>query len=185
MSRPLSNNLKFKRALQTQRNDIRTGYIDKINKIDKPALIKTEPIKIPEFKAPEIPKFDPIPVPKIEKVEKPVEQTNTIDDFEREYQAFIEKLKKEKEKKELKEELKSYCRDYINELLGIKTLENNTETENETIDYPEEEIPEKETTEEDSEQNEEFTQEEPKTLEEEYQDFINNLKQTRKENYNE
>ena len=117
MSRPIQSNLAVHRVLDAKRKKLLSNYIDSIKNVDIAIPTQeTAPLKIPKFKTPEVKKFEPIEVPKIEfKEYKPQEQSNTLDDFEREYQAFIENLKKEKEKKELKEELKAYCREYINE----------------------------------------------------------------------
>lgn len=179
MSKPMSSNLKLRNLLKAKHDNVLGKYLSKIN---GPEAINdnVEPpkLQIPAFKTPEIPKFDPIVVPKIEP--RAEEQTNTLDDFEREYQAFIEKLKKEKEKKELKEELKAYCREYINELLGI-------EQEQPVEEEPPVEEPEDTVVDEPlfADVDEETTPEEPKSMEEEYQDFINSLKQRKKENNNE
>lgn len=172
MSRPVSRNRIIHRILQTQRNDVRLGYLSDINRNIDVNVDKFETIKIPEFKVPDIPKFEPIPIPKIEKPAE--EQSNTLDSFEREYQAFIEKLKKEKEQKALKEELKEYCKEYINDLLGIGKQVPVQQEKPIDIDYPEEDkikiddIP--------------VVEEKPKDFEQEYADFINSLKQKRKNN---
>ena len=118
MSRPLPKNLVASRELRARRNRIRTDYIRNLREESENEINESaEPLKVPKFTIPEIPKIEKLQAtytsPVVEK------QNNTLDDFEREYQAFIEKLKKEKEKKELKEELKAFCKDYINELLGI------------------------------------------------------------------
>ena len=178
MAKPLQSNLTIHRALDARRRRLLGNYISNIKTedIDLPKQEEST-IKIPRFKTPEVRKFEPIQIPKIEPKEyKPLENNNsTLDDFEREYQAFIEKLKKEKEKKELKEELKAYCREYINELLGI-------EQEQPVEEEPQVEEPEDTVVDEPlfADVDEETTPEEPKSMEEEYQDFINSLKQTKK-----
>ena len=179
MAKPLQSNLTIHRALDARRRRLLGNYISNIKTedIDLPKQKESTTIKIPKFKTPEVRKFEPIQIPKIEPKEyKPLENNNsTLDDFEREYQAFIEKLKKEKEKKELKEELKAYCREYINELLGI-------EQEQPVEEEPQVEEPEDIVVDEPlfADVDEETTPEEPRNFEEEYQDFINTLKQTKK-----
>lgn len=181
MSRPIQSNLAVHRVLDAKRKKLLSNYIDSIKNVDIAIPTQeTAPLKIPKFKTPEIKKFEPIEVPKIEfKEYKPQEQSNTLDDFEREYQAFIENLKKEKEKKELKEELKAYCREYINELFGIETpVENKPE---EHVEEPEEEIKELDIS--NLEGNNVIK--EAKSFDEEYADFINSLKQTKRKNNDE
>lgn len=178
MSKPVSTNSKIHRILDAKRNRLRSEYISEIHTENGNSSDRQETkINIPMFNVPVIPKFESIAVPKIEMPkyeDKPVEQNNTLDDFEREYQAFIEKLKREKEKKELKEELKAFCKEYINELLGI----------NQPQEEPEPEVKEPVDTVVDeplfADVDEETTQEEPRNFEEEYQDFINSLKQSKK-----
>lgn len=178
MSKPVSTNFKIHRILDAKRNRLRSEYISEIHTENGNSSDRQETkINIPKFNVPVIPKFESIAVPKIEMPkyeDKPVEQNNTLDDFEREYQAFIEKLKREKEKKELKEELKAFCKEYINELLGI----------NQPQEEPEPEVEEPENTVKDeplfADIDEETTQEEPRNFEEEYLDFINSLKQSKK-----
>ena len=173
MSRPLPKNLVASRELRARRNRIRTDYIRNLREESENEVNEsTEPLKVPKFTIPEIPKIEKLQAtytsPVVEK------QNNTLDDFEREYQAFIEKLKKEKEQKELKEELKAFCKEYINEVLGI----------NQPQEEPEPEVKEPENTVEDeplfADVDEETTQEEPRNFEEEYLDFINSLKQSKK-----
>lgn len=181
MSRPIQSNLAVHRVLDAKRKKLLSNYIDSIKNVDIAIPTQeTAPLKIPKFKTPEVKKFEPIEVPKIEfKEYKPQEQSNTLDDFEREYQAFIENLKKEKEKKELKEELKAYCREYINELFGIETpVENKPE---EHIEEPEEETKELDIS--NLEGNNVIK--EAKSFDEEYADFINSLKQTKRKNNDE
>lgn len=181
MSRPIQSNLAVHRVLDAKRKKLLSNYIDSIKNVDIAIPTQeTAPLKIPKFKTPEVKKFEPIEVPKIEfKEYKPQEQSNTLDDFEREYQAFIENLKKEKEKKELKEELKAYCREYINELFGIETpVENKPE---EHVEEPEEEIKELDIS--NLEGNNVIK--EAKSFDEEYADFINSLKQTKRKNNDE
>jgi hypothetical protein len=176
MSRPIQSNLAVHRVLDAKRKKLLSNYIDSIKNVDIAIPTQeTAPLKIPKFKTPEVKKFEPIEVPKIEfKEYKPQEQSNTLDDFEREYQAFIENLKKEKEKKELKEELKAYCREYINELFGIETpVENKPE---EHVEEPEEETKELDIS--NLEGNNVIK--EAKSFDEEYADFINSLKQTKR-----
>lgn len=172
MSRPVSKNKKVHQLLQAKRKELLINYIGKIHDENGSSISEehTE-LSIPQFKKPDIPKFEPIQVPKLE----PVKQDTTLDDFEREYQAFIENLKKEKEKKELKEELKAYCREYINELFGIETPNENKQEE-----------PVEETKVADISNLEgNNVIKETKSLDEEYADFINHLKQSKKENNNE
>jgi len=181
MSRPIQSNLAVHRVLDAKRKKLLSNYIDSIKNVDIAIPTQeTAPLKIPKFKTPEVKKFEPIEVPKIEfKEYKPQEQSNTLDDFEREYQAFIENLKKEKEKKELKEELKAYCREYINELFGIETpVENKPE---EHVEEPEEETKELDIS--NLEGNNVIK--EAKSFDEEYADFINSLKQTKRKNNDE
>lgn len=181
MSRPIQSNLAVHRVLDAKRKKLLSNYIDSIKNVDIAIPTQeTAPLKIPKFKTPEVKKFEPIEVPKIEfKEYKPQEQSNTLDDFEREYQAFIENLKKEKEKKELKEELKAYCREYINELFGIETpVENKPE---EHVEESEEEIKELDIS--NLEGNNVIK--EAKSFDEEYADFINSLKQTKRKNNDE
>lgn len=176
MSRPISKNKAVHRLLQAKRKELLMNYIGKIH--DENSSSNGEEhteLSIPQFKKPDIPKFEPIQVPKLE----PAKEDTTLDDFEREYQAFIENLKKEKEKKELKEELKAYCREYINELFGIETpVENKQE---EPVEEPEEETKEVDIS--NLEGNNVIK--EAKSFDEEYADFLNSLKQTKKENNNE
>ena len=181
MSRPIQSNLAVHRVLDAKRKKLLSNYIDSIKNVDIAIPTQeTAPLKIPKFKTPEVKKFEPIEVPKIEfKEYKPQEQSNTLDDFEREYQAFIENLKKEKEKKELKEELKAYCREYINELFCIETpVENKSE---EHVEEPEEETKELDIS--NLEGNNVIK--EAKSFDEEYADFINSLKQTKRKNNDE
>lgn len=181
MSRPIQSNLAVHRVLDAKRKKLLSNYIDSIKNVDIAIPTQeTAPLKIPKFKTPEVKKFEPIEVPKIEfKEYKPQEQSNTLDDFEREYQAFIENLKKEKEKKELKEELKAYCREYINELFGIETpVENKPE---EHIEEPVEETKEVDI----SNLEGHNVIKEAKSFDEEYADFINSLKQTKRKNNDE
>lgn len=185
MSRPIQSNLAVHRVLDAKRKKLLSNYIDSINNVDIAIPTQeTASLKIPKFKTPEVKKFEPIEVPKIEfKEYKPQEQSNTLDDFEREYQAFIENLKKEKEKKELKEELKAYCREYINELFGIETPNENKQEEpvEESVEEPEEETKEVDI----SNLEGNTVIKEAKSFDEEYADFINNLKQTRRKNNDE
>lgn len=181
MSKPVSTNSKIHRILDAKRNRLRSEYISEIHTENGNSSDRQETkINIPKFNVPVIPKFESIAVPKIEMPkyeDKPVEQNNTLDDFEREYQAFIEKLKKEKEKKELKEELKAFCKEYINELLGINQPQEEPEPE---VEEPEESV---DTVVDEplfADVDEETEPKEQKSMEEEYQDFINSLKQTRK-----
>lgn len=180
MSRPISKNKAVHRLLQAKRKELLINYIGKIHDENGSSIGEEHSeLSIPQFKKPDIPKFEPIQVPKLE----PAKQDTTLDDFEREYQAFIENLKKEKEKKELKEELKAYCREYINELFGIETPNENKPEE--PVEEPVEE-PEEETKEVDISNLEGNTViKESKSFDEEYADFINNLKQTRRKNNNE
>lgn len=176
MSRPISKNKAVHRLLQAKRKELLINYIGKIHDENSSSICEEHSeLSIPQFKKPDIPKFEPIQVPKLE----PAKQDTTLDDFEREYQAFIENLKKEKEKKELKEELKTYCREYINELFGIETPNENKQ------EVPVEE-PEEETKEVDISNLEGNTViKEAKSFDEEYADFINSLKQTRRKNNDE
>lgn len=177
MSKPIQSNLAVHRVLDAKRKKLLSNYIDSINNVDIAIPTQeTAPLKIPKFKTPKVKKFEPFEVPKIKfKEYKPQEQSNTLDDFEREYQAFIENLKKEKEKKELKEELKAYCREYINELFGIETPNENK---------PEE--PVEETKEVDISNLEGHNViKEAKSFDEEYAGFINSLKQTKRKNNDE
>lgn len=181
MSRPIQSNLAVHRVLDAKRKKLLSNYIDSIKNVDIAIPTQeTAPLKIPKFKTPEVKKFEPIEVPKIEfKEYKPQEQSNTLDDFEREYQAFIENLKKEKEKKELKEELKAYCREYINELFGIETPVKNKPEK--PVEEPEEETKELDIS--NLEGNNVIK--EAKSFDEEYADFINSLKQTKRKNNDE
>ena len=173
MSKPVSTNSKIHRILDAKRNRLRSEYISEIHTENGNSSDRQETkINIPKFNVPVIPKFESIAVPKIEMPkyeDKPVEQNNTLDDFEREYQAFIEKLKREKEKKELKEELKAFCKEYINEILGINQPQEEPEP---VVEEPEDIVVDEHLFAD--------VDEEPKSMEEEYQDFINSLKQTRK-----
>ena len=173
MSKPVSTNSKIHRILDAKRNRLRSEYISEIHTENGNSSDRQETkINIPKFNVPVIPKFESIAVPKIEMPkyeDKPVEQNNTLDDFEREYQAFIEKLKREKEKKELKEELKAFCKEYINEILGINQPQEEPEP---VVEEPEDIVVDEHLFAD--------VDEEPKSMEEEYQDFINSLKQRKK-----
>lgn len=173
MSRPLPKNLVASRELRARRNRIRTDYIRNLREESENEVNESaEPLKVPKFTIPEIPKIEKLQATYTSPVVE--EQNNTLDDFEREYQAFIEKLKKEKEKKELKEELKTFCKEYINEILGINQPQEEPEP---VVEEPEDIVVDEPL----------FTDvdEKPKSMEEEYQDFINSLKQRKKENNNE
>ena len=173
MSRPLPKNLVASRELRARRNRIRTDYIRNLREESENEVNEsTEPLKVPKFTIPEIPKIEKLQTTYTSPVVK--EQNNTLDDFEREYQAFIEKLKKEKEKKELKEELKAFCKEYINEVLGINQPQEEPEP---VVEEPEDTVVDEPLF---ADVDEETTPEEPKSMEEEYQDFINSLKQTKK-----
>lgn len=183
MSKPVSINSKMHRILDTKRNRLRSEYISEIHSENDNDSDKQETkINIPKFNIPVIPKIESITVPKIEIPKyknKPVEQNNTLDDFEQEYQAFIEKLKKEKEKKELIKELKAFCKEYINEILGISQHQEEPEPE---VEEPENTVVDEPLF---ADVDEKATQEEPKSMEEKYQDFINSLKQIKKGKNNE
>lgn len=173
MSRPLPKNLVASRELRARRNRIRTDYIRNLREESENEVNESaEPLKVPKFTIPEIPKIEKLQATYTSPVVE--EQNNTLDDFEREYQAFIEKLKKEKEKKELKEELKTFCKEYINEILSINQPQEEPEP---VVEEPEDIVVDEPL----------FTDvdEKPKSMEEEYQDFINSLKQRKKENNNE
>lgn len=173
MSRPLPKNLVASRELRARRNRIRTDYIRNLREESENEVNESaEPLKVPKFTIPEIPKIEKLQATYTSPVVE--EQNNTLDDFEREYQAFIEKLKKEKEKKELKEELKTFCKEYINEILGINQPQEEPEP---VVEEPEDIVVDEPLFAD--------VDEEPKSMEEEYQDFINSLKQRKKENNNE
>ena len=70
----------------------------------------------------------------------------------------------------MKEELKAFCKEYINEVLGINQPQEEPEP---VVEEPEDIVVDEPLFAD--------VDEEPKSMDEEYQDFINSLKQRKKE----